>query len=159
MFYTSAVCEHTTKEDKRLLGELGSLIWNFREYVDTLSFKDYLVYECHSICRAISMAMPKLRLVDGNYTGMEHISTVDGLNFKLCYAAHSWLVTPDDAIIDPYPVGYLAINPVLVVNKGKYVVFGGNLYIPNPNVTAKISTRETMRKSQTLYRLIKESQK
>lgn len=135
------------------------LVNKFRDHVDNLAFKDRLIYECHSICRAIAKAMPSLRLVDGNYMGLQKIPNEGSFGFELRYAAHSWLETPDEAIIDPYPVGILAANPVLVVNKGQYAPFGGQLYVADPRVTAEISTRKTWRKAETFYRLLQASQK
>lgn len=154
MVFNKSITNNTTKRDTRLLIKAISICNTARDHIDTLPFCKHLIYECHTICRAIAMVIPELRVVDGNYLGFTRTKTDKGYDLDLCTADHSWLTTPDDAIIDPYPVGFLAVNPVLVVTKGHYAPFGGQLYIPDNKITAKISTRSLWRKSHVLYRFI-----
>lgn len=157
MVYSSAITNNTTKRDMSLLARVMEINNQVREYMDGVDHIKHQTLECHSICRALAKAVPDLRLIDGNYIGMKRIPVPEenSFRFELRYATHSWLLTPDEAIIDPYPVGYLAVNPVLVLTKGDYAAFGGEPYVADARVTAAISNRAMWRKSDVLYRIIK----
>ena len=73
---------------------------------------------CHSICRALAIIIPQLKVVDGLFLGLSQKKSS-----KAVRANHSWLLTPDRAIIDPYPVGIISMSPLLVPTKGKYSSF------------------------------------
>ncbi len=92
---------------------------------------------CHTICRAVGRCVPELKVLDGWYLGVEPPIQFDGRqvligNIRRC--AHSWLLTPDGTIIDPYPVGFVITNPILIPAKGDYRFFGYDLYVPDPKV-------------------------
>lgn len=160
MFYSSTVCRNTTKKDKRLLCTTMDFVNGFRSHCAKHPniVKDN-TYNCHSICRALAKAIPELSLVDGNFMGLKHMRKGGKLSFAIRLSSHSWLQTPDNAIIDPYPVGLLVVNPILVVNKGIYAPFGGKMYVPDNMVTKKIATREVANKSRKLYQLLLDSRK
>ena len=158
MLYNSSILDNTSDQDMKLLCEVMSLATKVRDYAKGLSYAKHLTFECHSICRAISMALPKLKCIDGSYAGLERIPAA-GVVFELQYTDHSWLLTPDGAIIDPYPVGYISVNPVIVVTKGQYSPFGGKLYVEDSRITTKVSARKLWRKSQVLYKMIQAAKK
>lgn len=90
-----------------------------------------LTFNCHSLCRALSVCIPKLTVVTGGYRGIRAIN--NGTEFRITLASHSWLKTPDKAIIDPYPVGVISYNPLLVPADGEsiYLSFGSGMYDAN----------------------------
>lgn len=152
MFHNNSIVSNITVEDGRLLREVTYLCHDTVDYLATLPFPERVSFECHSICRALALAVPKLRLVDGCYLGLiPSRDEEDKLSFNLCEACHSWLMTPDDAIIDPYPVGYYSAGPIIMATKGPSKFFGSGLYLPDVGVTKEVSNRDLYRRSQTLY--------
>jgi hypothetical protein len=118
-----------------------------------------LNFDCHSICRAISLYLPELRTIDGSYAGYEHVVEDKVLRMRPCWSKHSWLLTPDLAIIDPHPVGIITLAPLLAVGKGKYAHFGGGLYIPDIRIQQSISNKRLWRRSQVAFQFIKQVMK
>ena len=112
--------------------------------------------ECHSICRGLAMHISGLKLVDGHYIGLDSTEKEGGREFEIRHCDHSWLETPSGAIIDPYPVGFLATNPIVIPSTGKYLPFAKGSYVPSHSVTSKIATRKTHRKSLFMLRLIRD---
>ncbi len=106
---------------------------------------------CHSISRAISQNVKHVQCVDGYMLGLQPNESGQLL---LVRALHSWLVTNDNTIIDPYPVGYVTPCPVLA-GKGKYAAFGCVMYQSNKDVTKKILTPKMLRETWYLSRVIK----
>jgi hypothetical protein len=83
---------------------------------------------CHSITRFIAHGIPDLKVVTGSYFGV-FPQEAGARSLKCDYCPHSWLVTPDGAILDPYPVGILATeSAVLVSTKEEYWNFGASFY-------------------------------
>lgn len=158
MILNSEVVKNVTNNDKRLLVRVMNFTTGLRQFIEQLPHAENLVFECHSICRGLAQAIPEVKYIDGDYIGLNKLPG-DKLRFDLCGASHTWLCTPDDAIIDPYPLGYMAINPVLIPTKGYYANFAGTAYIPNPEVTAQISNPKMRRKSQVFYEIIMASSK
>lgn len=153
MFFNSAVTENTTARDVGLFCQVMSLCQFIRDKTDKLSFAKNLDFNCHPIHRAIAQIIPELRCVDGYYFGLAKIKDEKGESTVTQHCSHSWLVTPDEAIIDAYPCGYMSVNPVLVVAKGSHAPHGGNLYIPNGETTDEACANRTVfRKTQVLVR-------
>lgn len=138
-----------TRADRLLLVRVADLANQLHDNAYKIKEKNAkynLRFECHSICRAFHIHLPELTVVDGNFFGIEKKD--DAIYLQL--NDHSWLLTPDGAIIDPYPVGFLTIGPMMTVRSGIAANFGGNMYQPNPEVTARICGRVTTRKAVTL---------
>ena len=142
-----------TKRDRQLWASVLDLLNDFHAFVkDKKKIKGKwseprLIYRCHSICRAIASQIPELTLVDGKYLGIGR----DDKNAMTAQSSyHSWLMTPSRKIIEPYPVGFIAIHPMIVVNLGPYASFGYNLYVPDPSVTEKVMTPRMKRESKRL---------
>jgi hypothetical protein len=155
MFYSSAITDNTTKEDVRLFCQVMSLSQAVRDGADKHPHAQFLDFNCHPISRAIAKMIPRLKLVDGNFLGLITVEQEGEKRFGIQHATHSWLVTPDDAIIDAYPVGFMSVNPILVVTKGRYAPHGGNFYVPDPSVTSEISNKEVWKKTQIILNLAK----
>jgi hypothetical protein len=128
------------------------LVLRTGEYVQNLPRPRNPTLNCHSICRALSMCISELKVVDGRYLGVECVKNEDpdqvGIELKNCH--HSWLVTPDGAIIDPYPVGFIITNPLLIGAKGDYTFYGYKMYFPDPRVAGRVMTRSLHRASIVL---------
>jgi hypothetical protein len=165
MLFSGPSIRESKKEDRVLLGTIHNLLSNVIETAGrTLSDKvlDNFVFNCHSVCRALQEVLGKDRVtvVDGQYLGI-NITPEGKEKIEFQMHDHSWLVTPTGAIIDPYPtgiIGIISLCPLLVVNSGPYRVYGGSRYIPCPDVTKRVGTRETWRKSQLLAKVIRQSQ-
>lgn len=91
-----------------------------------------LNFNCHSICRAISTILPRLSVVTGGLVGYTpDPKESDTLIIKI--SSHSWLTTPDGAIIDPNPVGCIACSPLMfpaMKTGSAYTAFGSQAYNP-----------------------------
>jgi hypothetical protein len=159
MFFSTGITEHTTELDVSLCTAVTLVTRQARKLVDAAPNRNELSFECHSIARAIAQSFPELTLVDGHVIGLHRTPKAKGKRYtaELRYANHSWLATPDDAIIDPYPLGALAVGPLLVVNKGVYADFGGQLYVPDDDVTAHVDGPELQRKSELLYGFLQQA--
>lgn len=121
--------------------------------------KGRMSFECHSICHGIGLVARKLKVIDGDFLGLRKVPRedlfIDSHLHELTVCSHSWLETPDGAIIDPYPVGFLTFMPVLVASRGEYEPYGKGLYSPNPEVTRRIYTAAMHRKSKVFAGLIR----
>ncbi len=112
---------------------------------------------CHDICRALAKHIPGLRVVDGNFVGMRQVMKSGELHMKLTYCSHSWLITPSGAIIDPYPVGLIACNPIILPKRGIGKHFGYSSYLKESSVKKAINTKKTRDTSNRLARLMKKA--
>ncbi|MFA6076699.1 MAG: hypothetical protein WC735_01335 [Candidatus Paceibacterota bacterium] len=160
MILNNAVLQSFGKTDKRWWMKVLNLSLVTQEYATKLpkSVK-FPTFECHTICRAIAKHIHGLKVVDGYYVGVAQQHRNGKVVAQLQYCEHSWLVTPSGSIIDPYPVGCLATNPILVVNRGKYKNFGGDLYWPDRFITKKVCTQRLREKVKILSRIAKEAEK
>ncbi len=167
MFWSNEAKKMTTDRDRALLCDVADAMVRasqaFRErqrraQTEGVRLNEY-GFRCHSICRALAIVFPECRVVDGKYAGIRMVAGPnekgsDGQPVEFLGVAHSWILTQDDAIIDPYPPGRLAISPMLVVTRGIYVPFGGNLYIPDPSVTRLVSDRNLWKESRRLAKMM-----
>ena len=152
MFTNTAIKQATTDLDRELYRRVCMLVLHICELPDM----NGLSLDCHSIHRAISMAIPELKLTIGVYYGIEWVPGSEQTEYHPIACLHSWLVTPDGAVIDSYPVGFLTHNPVLCAGKGEYAVFGSGPYRPLEKETVEISSdQKVLAESQILFDLIK----
>jgi hypothetical protein len=156
MILNNALMQSVSRQDKVIFTEVIKLVKFARDYVDSLpeqKRKKLPPFECHSMCRGIVKHLKGCTVVDGHYFGIERAH-----NKKRCglsrFAHHSWLRTPSGAIIDLYPVGFITITPVLVVNRGTYKAFGSGFYIPDKNVQRSFGRLRITHKSRVLSELI-----
>lgn len=159
MFINYSLEPHTTPKDQKLWGEVMMLILRTEKYVAKLPKSHNPNLNCHSICRALARCVPEVKVVDGLYLGMEcqRNGDPDQIGVMIRNCSHSWLVTPDGAIIDPYPVGIIITNPILIGPKGPRTVFGREMYLPDPRITGKVMTRNIYRASVVLSRYMMKS--
>ena len=99
------------------------------------------------------------KLVDGYLLGVS--KEVDEKEKKITVSHvkcdHSWLETPDGAILDPNPVGCITWDVLLCVAKGTFAPYGKNLYLPCNEVTKEVSNRNLWRESQVIYKIMKKA--
>jgi hypothetical protein len=157
MIWNKEVLRNLNKLDKQLFVRVMDIFLITEKYLENniKGTKEFPTFECHSTCRAIAEHIGELKVVDGHYLGVSRRRRND---VKLRYCAHSWLTTPSGSIIDPYPVGIFSVNPIMVITRGKYKSFGGNLYWEDKKVTEVIDTEELREKVIVLSRIICEAQ-
>lgn len=159
MLYSNSIFVDTSREDLGIYSEVAELLIGVNEFVGRMNpkKKESFGEECHSVCRAIAMNVKRLKVVDGYMVGAEQTIAPEGtcIAAKLC--DHSWLTTPSGTIIDPYPVGILCGTPLLVCTRGKYAKFASGLYIPNNEVTGRVSGKKMYRKSAVLARIFRQT--
>jgi len=154
MLFNSRLLPNVTQADRSLFCEVARLLSRAAEAAADMRGTDG--FQCHSICRALRIRMPELRLLDGFYLGLRTLPAEKkrGVRRELMTAGHSWLMTPDGAIIDPYPVGCISLNPLLIPTRGIDVAFGADLYCADPAVTSRIACRDVWRRSVVLAGLL-----
>ena len=157
MFFSKSIMRGTSRGDRKLYANVIEIVGPLGEYARKNPARKNLDFECHSVCRAIAMVMPLLKVVDGQYLGAESKACEGGFfKAKLFTCEHSWLITPSGSIIDPYPVAIFSAVPILILNRGEYRHYGGGHYVENFSITRKISDRKMYRKSFVLARMLKE---
>ena len=159
MILNEAILKGTTKKDKKVWCKAMDLMLALAKSSKNGRTPNSR-FECHSICRAIAKNIRELRVVTGYYVGASTTPAQNGVRVKPVFGEHSWLITQDRAIIDPYPVGFLSANPVLVIGRGKYACWGSGLYIPNRRKTAEVSRMKGLSvKVKLLSRLMKQARR
>lgn len=78
----------------------------------------------------------------GNFHCAGHYEENGERKFGRISCEHSWLVTPDGTIIDPYPVAALSMNPVMYVTKGTYARITNWLFVPDEKIRKKFYTKK-----------------
>ncbi len=147
-----------TKRDQILWAKVMTAVLAALEHFERVKINDKfdVVMECHSICRALAHIVPETSFVDGLFLGLGiKEEQEEATLFEMRQCSHSWLMTPDGAIIDPYPVGFITANAVLIGSKTQYSPWGRDLYRPDRRVTARISTRKMARTTSVLTRFMK----
>lgn len=111
--------------------------------------------ECHSIARLLSLIFKELTLIDGVIVGFDLLPEQGKVTPVQTY--HSWLITPDGAIIDPYPMGLIATTSALLIptSNTRYCVHGGNFYHKNPRVREQFSSAECWRNARSCLRTLR----
>ena len=108
---------------------------------------------CHSLSRVIAAHLSSLKVVTGYFLGLDPLSQHGEKRVKIRNCEHSWLVTPDGAIIDPYPVGVIALCPLLIPTRGEYRVFAASQYYHDSETHLPIN-RKAYREVQVMSRLL-----
>jgi len=136
----SVLSKNVDPEDIKVFSRVWNLILDNGKYSQTHPEALDTKFNCHSFCRALAHHVPEVTLSDGYVIGFELSTKDDHKTFSMVQAEHSWLVLPKNAIMDPYPVGIMPFNPLLIPTKGDLKCFCGNLYMADPAVTEKILT-------------------
>lgn len=157
MFFNGAHIDSITVRDRDLWVQVMDFVSYVSRHFETLPKERTVKFDdltCHSICRALAINIKDLTLVDGYFLGLTPSSDGVAGSMVIAKCDHSWLVTPDKAIIDPYPVGFMATNPVIVGHESVYTPFGTELYKASENVTHRVSNRKLFRRSYVLSKLM-----
>ncbi len=140
MILNDALLTETTRQDRAIWCKVMDAALLFDKYHGSKQGRGISKwkFECHSICRALAKVIPRVVVGTGYYVGVRLRKGKKGTRATPIFAEHSWLITPSGAIIDPYPVGFLAATAALVVGKGPYKRWGSNLYLPSKRVAARV---------------------
>lgn len=158
MVFNHITIKNITQRDKDLFTAVTNIIYRLHDVLtpqQNLIKMEYRNFNCHVICRAISFYIPELHTITGSYVGLEQKRENGTLTMEPTWSQHSWLLTPDDAVIDPHPVGVISVSPLLAVGKGDHTPYGKGLYVPDWDITKKVSGRNLWRKSTLLRDHIK----
>ncbi len=153
MVPNKALHEATTEADRNWQDRVRSLTLGIRQWIpkyESQQVKDE-VYECHTICTALAWYFPELTLVNGIHIGPAFIEKDGNKTVKFCTCEHSWLQTPDRAILDPYPPGIITLDVILIPTKGDYYYFAGSQYQQDENFKFVLSREEIQRKAEILF--------
>jgi hypothetical protein len=126
---------------------------NMKMVVTNKNWK-YPGFDCHSVARFMSIIMTNCRLIDGYIIGLNK----EGDKYVSVTTNHSWITTPDNAIIDPYPMGVISTGSVILMpsNENIYNVHGSNLYVPDPVASrSRFSESDSWKNAFSYKRTIK----
>jgi len=118
-------------------------------------------FNCHEIARGWYLHSSKLRFVDGYCLGVTEDSTneLGQKAISVTNMVHSWLVTPDGAIIDPKPIGFSSYGAILIPTKGKNIPCFSRVYIPEPDIIRKtrkkLPSKKLWRRARLFAELLK----
>lgn len=158
MIFNTALTPTFTKKDKlHYWCRVTELLMIYADFMAAHKDLNDPKPNCHAICRALAKHVRGIKVVDGNFIGLKQQKKKGQTYFKLRFAAHSWLVTPSGTIIDPYPVGFMSVNPVMVVTRGEYKPFGHGAYMPDKSTTRTHVTQEVLATAREMTRLIRQS--
>lgn len=159
MYFKNENTEAVTEQDISLHHEvcimLRTLCFVGGRKVKTNSQWRVIEMECHSISRLMSLVFKELTLVDGILIGLDLLPEENKVT--MVHTNHSWLRTPDGAIIDPYPMGIISSTTALLVptSKTRYCVHGGNYYHENPSVRDRFNVAQCWRNARSCLRSLK----
>jgi hypothetical protein len=142
-----------TQKDHELFAEVSHIFMALSEVRET---QEKLTLNCHSIARACAMLVPELKVIDGFYLPLRIDPKVAQPWWERTIR-HSWLETPDKAIIEPYPVGYMTFFPAMLPSAEKNQDSLAHSYTPYEPI-ARIANRKTViRRAQILCEFTKEA--
>lgn len=159
MYFINENTKAVTDEDITLLHQvcimLRTLCFMKGQKVKTNPEWKTVRVECHSVSRLMSLVFKELTLVDGILIGLDFIPTENKVT--LAHTHHSWLRTPDGAIIDPYPMGLISTTSALLIptSETRYCVHGGNLYHENPSIREHFNVAQCWRNASSCLRSLK----
>lgn len=153
-YFNKDLSNHLSSQDFDLWVSVNSLLMRVQDMMYARANEQKPVhYNCHVICRALANKFPLLRVEDGGYLGLE--KDPNSAKFTIHRCRHSWLITPDDALIDPHPVGYVSLSPLLVPPPGKgNCIFGRSMYFLDPKVRPFYLNRDMMRNVRVMIKLM-----
>ena len=149
MLHNSVLSKDVDAEDIKVFGQVWTIILDNGRYSKEHAEAQNTKFNCHSFCRALAHHVPEVKLVDGYVIGFEISVENDHKTLSMIRAEHSWLVLPKGAIMDPYPVGIMPFNPLLIPTRGDLKCFCGNMYMPDPAVKDIVLTPEMLKEIET----------
>ena len=159
MYFVTDTTQSVTHADHMLLGHvcatLRALCDVGARHTEANPHWSMLDIDCHTIARLISRIFPELTLVDGYIIGLDIKSSNDTI--PTVNTDHSWLQTPDQAIIDPYPMGLISTTGALLIPTSgtKFVAHGSNLYQEDKSVRSRFNAEEKWREARSCMRLLR----
>lgn len=115
-------------------------------------------YRCHSICRALySFLGPDLVGVqDGFFVGLGFVEKEQGMMMEPHFCDHSWLVCRESGvIIDPYPVSFFTLTPIMTVNSESRGIFMHNFYHEDQRVRERVPWKLARKETVALIKILK----
>lgn len=159
MHFVNESTKATTKEDERFLIEVCVMLKSLcfmvtKQRREDPLFESYTV-ECHSIARFISLFIKDLTLVDGVLLGYGLLPETKSV--QMVRTDHSWLVTPDKSIIDPYPMGVISTTSALLIptRDTQYLAHGANFYQKDKTVRDRFDAPRSWRKAHCMLNDLK----
>ena len=159
MYFSTQMSSSVSEGDHDLL-YLTTLIMNCLEksahqVQNNTTYKKWHLppINCHSASRLVSLFAEELTLVDGFLLGLR---ANDDDTLMLQQTQHSWLVTPDKAIIDPWPMGIISPgNAILIPTvENDFVAHGSNLYYEDSSVREAFDSRKSWESAFTFKRIL-----
>lgn len=159
MYFDNANKHAVTKQDENHLMQVCTILRTLcfiggrQKTLD--SRWDLRQIECHSISRLVSLIFKDLTLVDGYLIGLELVPGTRQV--RIVRTNHSWLHTPDGAIIDPYPMGIISTTSALLLPKTGtvYCAHGGNLYHEETEVRNHFNVSKCWKNARSCLRSLK----
>lgn len=138
-FQEVMIADRRLSRAKKEIDKVGRLTWN-----------------CHSVSRALRTFVPDLVVRDGFYYSFTFGVEDEKVFVKRLHAIrHSWLETPDGAIIDPRPVSFTTPYPVLMPAIEKHGNSLAGMY-EIESVVNKVAQRKTvLRRADILQEFMK----
>lgn len=157
MIFSNDTLKNTTTMDRMIYAEICRSLQKMSNSYSSSEGK-VISFRCHSICRALSMFLGPdfVTLRDGHCFGISQLNAdkKEELEISPVFCRHSWLVTCDGSIIDPYPVGTYSWSPLLFVKDGDYAAYSQGRYFEDVSVTQAITGREISRESSVILRML-----
>lgn len=149
--------EALTPRDHELHQAVCNLILRVNNHFISSLRKTYII-NCHSISRAVARHIPDLKVVSGLHISYKNISDGKCLMTK---TIHSWLTTPDDAIIELYSPTLISIAPIIIPIKGEYAEANSGVYVASESVAGfmykHVNTWRLRRDTAVLVQLLEEA--
>lgn len=161
MYFINENTKATTKQDQDILLQVCILLRTSCFLIGQqkkLNPKwDLIRMECHSVARFVSLIMKELTLIDGFIIGL-HIKEGE-TKVSIAHTSHSWLITPDGAIIDPYPMGIISSTSALLIptSNTRYCIHGANMYHKDSSVQKHFDVSRCWRNARSSLRALKKN--
>jgi argonaute-like protein implicated in RNA metabolism and viral defense len=107
------------------------------------------------ICEVLGKHIKELKVMYGYQRGFIDYNEKRKRKIKMEHLRHSWLETPDGAIIEPYPPGFLSLQPLLYPKRCKFSTYGHSLYVPHQQVREKVMDEKLKRYIGNLHKRLK----
>jgi hypothetical protein len=153
----SRILEALTERDFDLFEEVCHVTFRAQAAKEKADKVRRFTANCHTVALVIASSVPDLTLRHGQYVSL-YFAEEDGKVFikNLCEVRHTWLETPDGAIIDPRPVSFTTHYPVLLPSMEKSLESLAGMYHEDAEVKS-VSTRKTiLRRAAILLEFMKE---
>jgi hypothetical protein len=147
--------EATTEKDRDLLVSVMKILWAYKNHRASVGRTEASPVNCHVICEVLGKHIKDVKVIYGYYRGFKDYTEKDKRKTKMEYLNHSWLETPEGAIIEPYPPGFLTLQPLLYPKGCNYSAYGYNSYVPHSLVKQSVMDKELRRRIRNFSRRLK----